>query len=1510
MNRMAVLLALASLLAITSNAFAQEVYGIPETRGSRLVNARIVELRRLSRAAKLGVSATANDTVFVGYSDALSPGQLATNYWSVGAVGGALGTLNGPVQPGTPSGKPRPSQPVAGGQTGTNGIWTWEHPVHGDSLQGWWPVRQYQQRLGGDPTLYTQDYNRPWWAAQYGNTANYVINERRDGSGTSPGDRTFGVVGVWHSDPGNVITSTTPGTNPIAPAWTPIAGTMSAWMGQRGHGDLTAQDAITHNYFNADITDFLGTDQSNTVYANESSKHFPGYGSAQDQMLYRDIAVDNNASNGVTVTFRFRSAMSTGKQVGVTSRTGWFEGDPLQATTGSTATAAGNFISAEAGTPASAQAPCDSFQVYVGEPIGDGSSADTSPGAGWTDSNGQVHTSVYDYARRWFNEVLKKGNRRWLFGVAGNNPKSGSDTTVTLAISGADKVTLQGSTGRLRLVFRVHTNIGYDDENTMFSVSTTYNSGYKGAAQLDEVTVDTGSGATTIGTFEGDLGPGDINNDGGLTALDRWKSTGKPPGTYFHVHSLTDLSARWFDLCGGPTSPTNICNMFGQVISMGNHDDNESNSGPAGTTEENSYMGMFSPAINLAAPAFPAVNNMNLTADMAAATQDYYQFYEIYTGIFDVFTTGCLWQFGFEWYPVRQADGSQCWSGLKRFGCRFFNPDPQCFQDWEYAKGNGTFVTSNSSGVPDSARIFQSRLVECFRFGIADANCGGSGLGLFDNLSFAIVDGQPLPLQVDIWQWFVDTFPFNETASLVGTAGFDTTTALVRAALNISQATGNSTTRYDIAADSIVVNANAGSEQIRLDMIFRIRPGPGNYVTPGDVSSGLRKVPSAAAAYAPGDHSFWDVYSSDPGDKSGLGPSVNPAAAAAAHATAPSGWNTLVWNSARCDTMRAYNVFACLGDGIDPTASGQSRSWTSAYDEDELATHPGRAAYAANNRIALCFVKDTTQSTLNQGNVVCGATPNWIRVKPASKTGWTGDSLTTQGVAILPDGMFTPGTHVEYFFRREDLTGPTAGSVYLCPDTTTVFPQASEDNFDGHRWQEFSVLPDKWKDPAYGGAANACMLYVDWDDRRGDELIWTSVADSIGATSAGDRGNNNGWAAPGGAGLTGEVNNPAYFVNKNRSAGTIWDKYDVKAAESVNNGNNSIGARLSYRTHAGGDLLIGKDARNAPTPDMLKGYYKIILLLSGDLNSNILGPFSDRTANDVGILEDFLLSSTPTAPRGLLCGGSGFVEDANASGGVQEAFVNNYLGVDLNATSGPVGYRVFSGNPTSVADVIPKVADLGVPNLTYGVRNACITTLDVLRVVNGTTTPNAVDAVEYQNYGTNGPYVAVVENKGDAAHPWYTLTEGWDIAALTSRFDINTYGRLQYELLAFQNIFGAICQVATCGIAECLMDVPNSGGIAPYVDFVNSFSSNPLRTGSAAIQFGLAHPDRVEVIVYDVAGRRVRRLADRMFPAGNHSLTWDGVNDEGRLAPRGVYFTQVNYVTRHFSAARKLTLLK
>lgn len=58
---------------------------------------------------------------------------------------------------------------------------------------------------------------------------------------------------------------------------------------------------------------------------------------------------------------------------------------------------------------------------------------------------------------------------------------------------------------------------------------------------------------------------------------------------------------------------------------------------------------------------------------------------------------------------------------------------------------------------------------------------------------------------------------------------------------------------------------------------------------------------------------------------------------------------------------------------------------------------------------------------------------------------------------------------------------------------------------------------------------------------------------------------------------------------------------------------------------------------------------------------------------------------------------------------------------------------------------------------------------------------------------------------------------------------------------------------------------------------------------ATTLRFGLASPGRVSLVVFDIAGRRVRKLLDGSLPSGERIVSWDGRDDAGlRLAP-GAY---------------------
>jgi len=90
-----------------------------------------------------------------------------------------------------------------------------------------------------------------------------------------------------------------------------------------------------------------------------------------------------------------------------------------------------------------------------------------------------------------------------------------------------------------------------------------------------------------------------------------------------------------------------------------------------------------------------------------------------------------------------------------------------------------------------------------------------------------------------------------------------------------------------------------------------------------------------------------------------------------------------------------------------------------------------------------------------------------------------------------------------------------------------------------------------------------------------------------------------------------------------------------------------------------------------------------------------------------------------------------------------------------------------------------------------------------------------------------------------------------------------------------------------------------------YLDRTYPNPFNPVAT----IEFGIAARDRVTIRIYDIAGRLVKTLCDRVMEPGiRHSLTWNGMNDGGKPIASGVYYCKM--AAGSFAATRKLVLLR
>ncbi len=79
---------------------------------------------------------------------------------------------------------------------------------------------------------------------------------------------------------------------------------------------------------------------------------------------------------------------------------------------------------------------------------------------------------------------------------------------------------------------------------------------------------------------------------------------------------------------------------------------------------------------------------------------------------------------------------------------------------------------------------------------------------------------------------------------------------------------------------------------------------------------------------------------------------------------------------------------------------------------------------------------------------------------------------------------------------------------------------------------------------------------------------------------------------------------------------------------------------------------------------------------------------------------------------------------------------------------------------------------------------------------------------------------------------------------------------------------------------------------APSVQLYRAMP-NPF-SASTSFAYEVTNGDgaNVEITVYNVAGRQVRKLVSGVQAAGRHTVTWDGRTDSGDAASRGVYFVR------------------
>ncbi len=344
--------------------------------------------------------------------------------------------------------------------------------------------------------------------------------------------------------------------------------------------------------------------------------------------------------------------------------------------------------------------------------------------------------------------------------------------------------------------------------------------------------------------------------------------------------------------------------------------------------------------------------------------------------------------------------------------------------------------------------------------------------------------------------------------------------------------------------------------------------------------------------------------------------------------------------------------------------------------------------------------------------------------------------------------------------------------------------------------------------------------------------------------------------------------------------------YDVYDHQGMGNTNNHLGSRATIEQAQGYNLIVYDSGINTPGyPIMPDGV---------DLDAEKV----DQASWFRNWVAQASISQAGFVTLWVL--GSNAVQEHPAN-----AFYNTTMGVALQAAD-----QALNVNP-NVLGIAAFAFDQGVGQATvsyagdlYALNGGC----PVLRNYNALQT-SAGTAVRTHNYqdpvtGSQGGG-AIVMNRNNAEQ-WNTIMQSH--AWFDVRDKPGTPANPSPERVLLAKTLGAVLPAA------CLQgENPTDTGPGDEIDIVRQTAlyqnvPNPFNP-TTKIRFDLAQSGRVQLRIYDVAGRLVRTLLDKEMQAGrDQSVVWNGLDEQNHRTGSGVYFYRLEAV--NVSLTKKMVVMK
>ncbi len=283
---------------------------------------------------------------------------------------------------------------------------------------------------------------------------------------------------------------------------------------------------------------------------------------------------------------------------------------------------------------------------------------------------------------------------------------------------------------------------------------------------------------------------------------------------------------------------------------------------------------------------------------------------------------------------------------------------------------------------------------------------------------------------------------------------------------------------------------------------------------------------------------------------------------------------------------------------------------------------------------------------------------------------------------------------------------------------------------------------------------------------------------------------------------------------------------------------------------------------------------------------------------DFDTAADFIIYSHSNNPGTIMFSLGDFnadgYDDLYISGYGNDPFGVHFGGPQLSGSPNlPVNQWIYGGYiPPTSADLAGDVNDDGYPDLIIGYADAVNFVNEIMVYLGGPDTDSIYD-VRLENLqvpGDQNYFGEVVAGIGDFNG------DGIDDFAVKSRKSLSCSLCWQSEV----NFFAGWNSQGTD-----VQEIPEE--TLPVELRLGDIHPNPFN-GEITIEFGIPEKSRIELQIYDILGRKVISLCDRILSPGSYRSSWDGRDASGHPLSTGIYLAVLS--SQSHRQGKKIVLLK